>query len=353
MKIFPIIVLLICFQNISYAQPCTVAFPEKGSDADIHTFGDKCGGSNYTSVTITSLRKDDVFTFDSPNNITISGNLEFNFGATGADVIIPNGVNIIVGGNLNFTGVSAAKLFQVNGSLTVGGSVNMTNNTAITGTGNVTIGGILTPSNNTDCGGSCPTFSAPTCIENNVDFCANHVGIGVLSVNFVNQSAIIVNNHLNSKWSVSDEYNTNFYAVEGSFDGSLFEEITTIKPKVSDDKIKIYEINEFTYEPYTYIRIVENDFNGTQTYSSNISIDQEKNTSVDVFPTIIRDHLDIEAHGNNIVNVSIVNEFGKEVCSTDPLSESRTLQLEHLTSGVYYLRYTLNNQVITSKIYKE
>jgi gliding motility-associated-like protein len=104
-KIQWFVLLIIAFFNINVTigQNCEVNFP--GISAK--TFSGSCGGvvDNLILGDNQYLGINDTFTFDSPLDISINGNLEINAEGS-ATIIIPAGVTVTVNGNIEFNAVN-------------------------------------------------------------------------------------------------------------------------------------------------------------------------------------------------------------------------------------------------------
>ena len=189
-KITGFTVLLMLAYLTVWPQNCDVDFPGSSN----LTFSGACGGSTTSDLTLgnnQSLGNNDVFTFDAPTTINISGDLEV-FSDGDGNIIIPAGVTVIVDGDIDLnaknggceSGSSCTLMFQVNGYLLINGAlVNNLVTLFWTGTGTVEVKGSFENGSNgcMVCGLQCPYFPAGAeCRDSGAgcgtDFCATVYG---------------------------------------------------------------------------------------------------------------------------------------------------------------------------------
>ena len=90
------LILVWCLYYSMVSNACTVDF---GGTANLD-YSDECGGATQSELKFESdpIGDNDSFTFDSPSNITITGDWQIK-ASGGGTVIIPAGVTVTVEGN--------------------------------------------------------------------------------------------------------------------------------------------------------------------------------------------------------------------------------------------------------------
>jgi gliding motility-associated-like protein len=167
LTLFVITVSVIGALNVA-AQNCEVNFPGTA----LRNFSTTCGGSTVANLELgktTHMGNGDVFTFNAPAVINVTGNLKVDAQGN-AKIVIPAGVTVNVSGNFQLdpksAGCSSSNLctfeIEVNGTLHVSSNLDNSLVTIIwTGTGNVTVDDNFKNSSNgcMACGpGGCPNF---------------------------------------------------------------------------------------------------------------------------------------------------------------------------------------------------
>jgi len=147
-------------------------------------------------------------------------------------------------------------------------------------------------------------------------------------------------------WSTLSEENFDFFIVQRSADGSVFENIA----KVPGQKRDIYkQISKYSFEDitpvlgYNFYRLKAVDLDGSFEYFGIKSARIEGDKSFSVFPN--------PGLGNSVSistnfspssgdRVKLLNTFGKELLTMEVSGNVNKLELlEHLTPGVYFLQY--------------
>jgi hypothetical protein len=150
-----------------------------------------------------------------------------------------------------------------------------------------------------------------------------------------------------TSWETASELNNDFFNVEKSTNSMDWENIATIKGGGTTNQRLAYNYTD--HEPYvgiSYYRLKQTDFNGTFKYSSIQSIDLEMAKQVTVFPNPSAEHiLKINSNENYPYSISVFDHLGVVLFSS-PKHESSKINLEHLTSGVYYLVISKGDRTI-------
>lgn len=161
-------------------------------------------------------------------------------------------------------------------------------------------------------------------------------------------------------WRVKNELTTEFYEIQRSIDGSLFQLVAPIKANRSLDGEGTYtfldEANTLPLEEKIYYRVAVVDQNGAYAYSNTIEL---TNSSAEILyhPNPVKDWLTIQIPGEKQgpLEVSVVNSQGQILISQKIESDdtnSYKLNLERLSSGVYFIDARLEGRYYAIKISK-
>jgi hypothetical protein len=102
---------------------------------------------------------------------------------------------------------------------------------------------------------------------------------------------MLKNGSVTIDWSTTNELNNDYFDVERSVDGKQFESITKVKAGSNSTKINFYSaIDPNPYTGNTYYRIEQIDQNGNSTYSKIVTIDNELNDQIQLFPNPVNNY---------------------------------------------------------------
>lgn len=101
-------------------------------------------------------------------------------------------------------------------------------------------------------------------------------------------------------WETASELNNDFFIVEKSFDGREFTPLVKVDGAGTTKEAHTYTaVDNYPYTGYSYYRLLQQDFDGTKTYSSIIAVKvQAIETETRIFPNpvINRDELYLECY---------------------------------------------------------
>jgi hypothetical protein len=154
------------------------------------------------------------------------------------------------------------------------------------------------------------------------------------------------------EWVTSSELNNDYFTLEHSSDGKLFEEFIT-KDGAGNSSVKM-EYDAYDYSPYTgttYYRLKQTDYDGRYTYSSIISImnnlDRITVTNVHPNPTTNDLNFDFYSPVNGSVHIEVLDYTGRIVVDKyQKVSEGKSslnTEISFLSSGVYSLRVSFDH----------
>ena len=159
-------------------------------------------------------------------------------------------------------------------------------------------------------------------------------------------------NQLN--WATSAEDNNDFFVLERSSNGIDFFEIGSVLGNGTSSQVNSYTFNDLN--PLTgtnYYRLKQVDIDGKYSYSSIVNIANEFAADFYIFP-----NPNDGVFAINIMNsgedkaflLEVLDVQGKVVNTTSGDQSFSTIKIANLASGVYVVRLSANNQMITKKL---
>ena len=141
-------------------------------------------------------------------------------------------------------------------------------------------------------------------------------------------------------WTTATEINNDYFDVERSADGTLFEHIATIKSEGNSYETKNYfTIDENPNKGINYYRLKQVDIGGKDySYSAIVSVIVGKTSNFIVYPNPTKDILNFnytEEYEN--ANITITNTLGAIIKTFTINDKNQRLDLSDLSDGIYYL----------------
>ncbi|HQW84531.1 MAG TPA: T9SS type A sorting domain-containing protein, partial [Ferruginibacter sp.] len=170
----------------------------------------------------------------------------------------------------------------------------------------------------------------------------------VLPVNLLSFNAIKQNNSVKLNWVTENEINFSNYEIEKSTDGIKFDKIAIVAAIGNVLQNNYYKVDDNPNMGLNYYRLKMISKNGDYTYSKIIMIDFSKKTIITIQPNPANDYIVITG-ADEFKYIQIFDASGKVVKQFDKKPDMR-YSLKGLNKGVYFIRLTANNNVVTSKI---
>lgn len=173
-----------------------------------------------------------------------------------------------------------------------------------------------------------------------------------LPVELINFTAISENNRVKLTWSTASELNNDFFEVEKSTDGDIWNVIATIKGKGTSGQLNNYIA--YDHQPangINYYRISQHDFDGTVKKSSikNVKVNVTKVANVTIYPnpSLGDVYFSIQHYNGKIITASLSTLEGKlihrENFTINPTVTENKLKLnlqQKPAKGSYMLQVT-------------
>ena len=172
-----------------------------------------------------------------------------------------------------------------------------------------------------------------------------------LPVELVNFIVKKDNKEVDLEWATLSETANDYFAIERSSDLNQFEKIGTIDGNGNSNQLINYDFTDRNpLSGISYYRLAQYDFNGDVHYSDVRSVNFDGDISILIFPNPIDNNLlsvDVNSNVETTGTISIVDIAGKELYSQlNIISEGNnrvTLNVDYLSSGVYFLRVNETN----------
>lgn len=151
-------------------------------------------------------------------------------------------------------------------------------------------------------------------------------------------------------WTTASETNNDFFTIEQSVDGQIFNDIARIEGVGTTTMQNNYDYSvEVNFSGVNYFRLKQTDFNGDYTYSDvktiTITFDY-----VRIYPVPAIDFITIEGDYNQ---VRFVDQQGR-IHTPSRMADDNTYPIDSFPSGVYYAIVTMRNgEIVIRKIRKD
>ncbi len=156
-------------------------------------------------------------------------------------------------------------------------------------------------------------------------------------------------------WSTSNEKNNDFFILEYSEDGKLFQYEATI-----DGHGTTSELSHYSYQTSSlkngYYRLLQYDFDGRINILKTIDVNCEQQERLVVFPNPTQQNLqilmkDVIKDGN--ASLQLINMQGSILMNKPLTKQVMDLNLDGIERGTYLLKVTIDENVYLEKIIKQ
>ena len=184
-------------------------------------------------------------------------------------------------------------------------------------------------------------------------------------VNLVNLNANLSGNNVLVNWITASEQNSDRYIVERSIDGSTFVAAGTVKAAGNSNTYRSYLFTDADAKALMatgtmYYRLAMYDRDGHMEYSKVVSVSNNNDVDVSLFPNPFNNQLVLNINSNEAgnVTVAILDINGKQQYSSSIAvskgSNTKVLEgFEGLSSGIYFARINSETSVKVIKLIKK
>ena len=188
-----------------------------------------------------------------------------------------------------------------------------------------------------------------------------------LPINLVSFKPVVNDNTIDLNWTTASEINNDYFTVEKSSDGILFEEILRKAGAGNTTTLKnYYDVDNTPFQGHNYYRLRQTDFDGFSTLSAIkvVNYSQSKNEKQTVRienlgPNPFNDFLNVtissDSDEKTVVRIldNKLQTVYEEKIIIIPGENNFQYNISNLNvPGIYYFCLICNNQIISSKIIK-
>jgi len=146
-----------------------------------------------------------------------------------------------------------------------------------------------------------------------------------------------------AQWTTQSETDNDYFKIEKSTNGIDWEIVTKIDGAGNSSTTINYEIYDNRCQLGTsYYRLKQVDFNGDYTYSDIKTINFDDLIGISVYPNPSSNKITVSAHGLNIEDCNLYNNYGQNISSSITINELENNQISITTSylpdGVYLVK---------------
>lgn len=169
------------------------------------------------------------------------------------------------------------------------------------------------------------------------------------------------NSAVDLSWTTATETNNHFFTIQKSHDGNYWENLAVVQGAGNSSTEKHYNYSDDSNPGLlTYYRLKQTDFNGdSETFvptAANCGLNEAN--QVMVFPNPVSGNLSITFFNTDADNIQVelTDVLGKRIYASTIdnayATGSHTLNMEKLSDGVYFLKFTADDYTYTEKIVK-
>ena len=187
----------------------------------------------------------------------------------------------------------------------------------------------------------------------------------ILPVDFGSMNVTCINQEAHINWHTFSELDNDFFSIERSSDGVVFEDVAKVTGAGTTNQPSVYTyVDDRPLYGLSYYRLSQTDFDGTHKVlkiSSFVNDCSESFTDVEVYPNPTTDFTIVKIKVSDQANVSfsLFDNLGREVrqlLNSENLDygvHEYHIDLNNIAKGVYYLNGKINNDNVTIKLIRQ
>jgi hypothetical protein len=180
----------------------------------------------------------------------------------------------------------------------------------------------------------------------------------ILPVELLTFTVNIEKNIVKVKWETATEINNDYYLVEKSKDGVIFEKVAVVKGAGNNNSYLSYNIiDNCPYEGISYYRLKQTDFDGKYKYHNIVSIDMKASLSFKIYPNPSKASqtpiLYLDGYAGEVILIEVHDVLGKVYYNKSaevPSDASFFLENTELPTGIYMLNITTGEKRYSQKL---
>jgi hypothetical protein len=152
------------------------------------------------------------------------------------------------------------------------------------------------------------------------------------------------NEALKLNWSTASETNNDYFVVLGSNDALEWTEVAKIAGANNSNNKLNYNFNiPKHYSNLNYYKLKQVDFDNSYSYSNILYLDCQSKSKIEIFPNPFTDELNLKVHSNELIQYQISTVLNQVISAGHVNSESSTIKLLDLPSGIYFIKINGTN----------
>jgi hypothetical protein len=188
---------------------------------------------------------------------------------------------------------------------------------------------------------------------------ANKVGgVNPLPVEFLTFNAAPNGTTVDITWSTAVEFNSDYFIVQHSHEGSNFEEVIRVNAAGNSSTLKKYAaVDPDPYPGVSYYRLRQVDKDGKFAYSDVVAVYFNGSNTINVYPSLSSGNFNVSVSGEKGKKFLLVvrDILGKEYYSTELIIDNDTfiqnLDLsEKLSPGLYMVTASSDDHLLQKRI---
>lgn len=180
---------------------------------------------------------------------------------------------------------------------------------------------------------------------------------GPLPIELLSFQAIPTQTKVNLHWTTASELNNDFFTIERSKYGEIWEEVRTISGAGDSQTTMNYQtLDEEPIDGISYYRLKQTDYDGTSTYSDIRSVNYAQGSvTVEIYPNPANDLLNLSSSVElEQGSVRLHNGVGQLIALDIQHGGNRAqLDVSNLHPGPYFVVIRTRNEVIKRKVMVE
>lgn len=181
-----------------------------------------------------------------------------------------------------------------------------------------------------------------------------------LPIKLLDFTAKLIDNNVNLNWVTETETNNDFFTIERSFDGVIFETVSIIKGAGNSNNRLTYSSKDLKPKKGTsYYRLKQTDYDGKYSYSSIESVViKERFEGFSVFPNPVtgNGYLTFDSSVEDVKTIVIYDISGRlvyeQLFNIEKGNNKLTLETQNLTQGMYFIKM-INEDGVNLKFIKD
>jgi len=155
-------------------------------------------------------------------------------------------------------------------------------------------------------------------------------------------------------WATASELNNDYFILERSEDGVIFEELTRVEGNGTINTTQYYEAIDNNPFATTYYRLVQVDFDGTTDYSSIIVVQTTITKQINLSPNPSSNLITITGINKLEAETAIIYDLmGKHVSTKITFENGNALlDIQHLPKGLYTINLNINGDLVSKTFIK-